>query len=163
MMRVVKTRLIAAMILILLAASQAGAGTPAESAMEMARRIPAVPYTRHEVDMLAKMVWGEALVCTEEEQALCVWTAINRLEDGRFGNTIAEVLTAPGQFTGYSHKNPVRSEMREVVKKCLAAWMRKEPAPLLAPYAKKRPYLYFDGRRGHNWFRSTWKHGKRSH
>ena len=150
-------RLIAALILILLSAAQAGANTPADAAMEIARRTPAAPYTGREVDMLAKMVWGEALGCTAAEQALCVWTAINRLEDGRFGDTFAEVLTAPGQFTGYSHKNPVVADMRAVVKKCLTTWMRNEPAPLLPPYAPKAPYLYFDGRSGHNWFRRTWR------
>ena len=151
-----RKRFIAATVLILLAVP-AIAGTLAEDAMEIARLIPAAPYTGHEVDMLAKMVWGEALGCAEEEQALCVWTAINRLEDGRFGDTIAEVLTATGQFTGYSHKNPVVADIRAVVKECLTAWMRKEPAPLLPPYAPKAPYLYFDGRGGHNWFRRTWR------
>jgi spore germination cell wall hydrolase CwlJ-like protein len=142
---IVKTRLIAALLLTMLAVVPAGADTPVNVALEIARRVPDAPYARHEVDMLARMVWGEALGCSEEEQALCVWTAINRLEDGRFGGSIAEVLTAPGQFAGYSRKNPVAREIREVVKKCLTTWMRGESAPLLAPYAKKRPYLYFDG------------------
>jgi spore germination cell wall hydrolase CwlJ-like protein len=133
-----RMRFYTAIILIPLMAAQAGANTPTDAAMEIARLIPAAPYTGREVDMLAKMVWGEALGCTAEEQALCVWTAINRLEDGRFGDTLADVLIAPGQFTGYSHKNPVVAEMREVVKKCLTAWMRNEPAPLLPPYARPR-------------------------
>jgi hypothetical protein len=149
----------AAMILILLAAYPARANTPADAAMKIARMVPAVPYTAREIDMLAKMVYGEALGCSDAEQALCVWTVINRLENGRFGNTIAEVLTAPGQFIGYSRKNPVKADVREVVKKCLEAWIRGEQAPLLAPYAKKRPYLYFDGGhqdehgKPHNFFR----------
>jgi hypothetical protein len=161
MKRIAKTRLFAALVLAVFAASPAVAKTPAESAMEMARMIPAAPYSGHEIDMLAKMVWGEAQGCAAEEQALCVWTAINRLEDGRFGDTFADVLTAPGQFKGYRRKNPVTADMREVVKKCLEDWSRSESAPLLAPYAKKRPYLFFDGRHGsdgkaHNYFRKDW-------
>jgi hypothetical protein len=153
----VKKRLIAAMILTLIVAAKAGANVPA--ALEIASMTPPAPYTEREVDMLSRMVYGEALGCAGDEQALCVWTAINRLDDGRFGETISEVLTAPGQFTGYSEKHPVTDGIRAVVRECLTEWALGEPAPLLAPYATERPYLYFDGGhmdehdRPHNFFR----------
>lgn len=85
---------------------------------------PEPPYTEQDITMLAQMVWGEARGCAKAEQALCVWTVINRLEDGRFGKTLQEVLTKPYQFAGYSPNNPVTDEIKATVEDALAAWAR---------------------------------------
>ncbi len=123
---------------------------------------PEPPYSEQDIDMLAKMVWGEARGCAPEEQALCVWTVINRLEDGRFGDTLQEVLTAPHQFAGYKAKYPITDEIRAVVEDALAAWESGETAPTLPPYAKTSGYLYFTGARGddgqlHNFFEEEYR------
>lgn len=119
------------------------------------------PYTEQDITMLAQMVWGEARGCAKAEQALCVWTVINRLEDGRFGKTLQEVLTKPYQFAGYSPNNPATDEIRMTVEDALAAWARGETAPALPPYAETGGYLYFTGSRGddgqlHNFFKEVW-------
>ncbi|NCB64202.1 MAG: hypothetical protein EOM52_11495 [Clostridia bacterium] len=120
------------------------------------------PYTEQDASMLAQMVWGEARGCTKEEQALCVWTVINRLEDGRFGYTLQEVLTKPHQFVGYNPNNPITDEILAVVETALEAWARGETAPALPPYANTGEYLYFTGARGndgllHNFFKEDWR------
>lgn len=119
-------------------------------------------YTERDIEMLAKMVWGEARGCTKEEQALCVWTVINRLEAGCFGDTLEEVLTTPRQFVGYKSKHPVTDEIRTVVEDALAAWENGGTAPILPPYAETSGYLFFTGRRGddgqlHNFFKEEWR------
>jgi len=108
-----------------------------------------------EREMLAKTVWGEAGSCAPEEQALVVWTALNRLDDGRFGATIKAILTAPGQFVGYRAGNPVTDAIMAVVDGAADAYQRGEAAPILPPYAKHGGYLYFSGDRAqkHNWFK----------
>jgi len=111
------------------------------------------PYTPDDVIMLAKTVWGEARGCSPDEQALVVWTVLNRVDDGRFGATIAKVITRRHQFKGYKKGHPVKREILAVVMREVQKWSRGEEPPLLPPYAKKAPYLYFSGRRGHNWFR----------
>lgn len=123
---------------------------------------PEPRYTERDIEMLAKMVWGEARGCTPAEQSLCVWTVINRLEAGCFGNTLEEVLTTPRQFVGYKPKHPVTDEIRTVVEDTLAAWESGEIAPTLPPYAETSGYLFFTGRRGddgqlHNFFKEEWR------
>ena len=53
-----------------------------------------------EIDMLAKTVWGEARGCNEYEQSLVVWCILNRYDDGRFGSSVKDIITAPHQFQG---------------------------------------------------------------
>ena len=105
--------------------------------------------------MLAQTVYGEAVGEPPEEQALVVWTVLNRLDDGRFGDSIAEILTRPNQFIGYSPKHPVTDAILAVVDNALKAYADGDSAPTLPPYAKSGSYLYFscDKAHTHNWFR----------
>lgn len=117
-----------------------------------------LPYTDADIETLSKMVWGEARGCAAEEQALCIWTVLNRLADGRFGSSIEAIVTAPYQFAGYSEANPVTDEIQAVVIKALDAWAAGEDAPVLEPYATTSEYLYFTGGADglHNWFRGAY-------
>ena len=117
----------------------------------------AASYTDHEIDMLAKAVWGEARGTTPEEQRLVVWTVLQRVYTGKYGDTIEAVLTAPRQFQGYSASNPVCPEIRALVEAEVKKWERGEDPPTMEPYAKALPYLYFDGDGRTNWFRGEWK------
>ena len=109
--------------------------------------------TEGELAMLAKMVWGEARGLPPEEQALCVWCVLNRLDDGRFGASVSEILTRPHQFVGYKASYPATDEILAVVDSVLEAYANGENAPTLPPYAKKSGYLYFSGDNSHNWFK----------
>jgi spore germination cell wall hydrolase CwlJ-like protein len=138
------------------------AAAPSETAAPAPTEPPAPRYTERDIEMLAKMVWGEARGCAPAEQSLCVWTVINRLEVGGFGDTLEEVLTAPHQFVGYKPNHPVTDEIRAVVEDALAAWESGEAAPTFPPYAETSGYLFFTGRRGddgqlHNFFKEEWR------
>jgi len=112
------------------------------------------PYvTDEERDLLAKAVYGEARGCSRDEQALVVWTALNRLDDGRFGKDITAIITHPGQFAGYRAKYPVTDEILSVVNDAVDAYERGETAPVCPPYATKSDYKYFNGDSRHNYFR----------
>ena len=116
----------------------------------------AASYTDRDVEFLAKTVWGEARGCAPEEQRLVVWTALQRVDAG-YGDTIEAVLTAPRQFPGYRKKNPVCPEIYALCEAEAEKWAQGEEPPTMEPYAPATPYFYFDGRRGHNWFRGAWK------
>ncbi|MDR1572392.1 MAG: hypothetical protein LBS32_07695 [Clostridiales Family XIII bacterium] len=144
------------------AAPDAPAPYSAEAPAPAPEAAPEPPYTEQDVEMLARMVFGEARGLPPEEQALCAWTAINRLESGRFGATLEDVLAAPRQFVGYSPNHPVTDGVRAVAEGALAAWAAGEPAPALPPYAETGSYLYFSGARGgdgrmHNFFGEEWR------
>ena len=114
-------------------------------------------YTDREIEMIAKAVWGEARGTTPEEQRLVVWTVLQRVDAGNYGDNIEAVVTAPRQFDGYRDDNPVCPDIYALVKGELQKWARGEEPPTLEPFAPRAPYLYFAGRRGNNWFREQWR------
>ena len=130
--------------------------TPGPTVAELASE-PEPPYSEADIALLCKMAWGEARGCAPAEQALCVWTPLNRLDNGGFGSSIEEIVTAERQFIGYAPENPVTEEIRAVVVAVLEAWVAGEPAPALPPYAETGDYLFFSGDGRHNYFRESWR------
>ena len=112
-----------------------------------------IRYTPEDIELLAKMVWGEARGLNAEEQALCVWTVLNRLDYGGFGDSIRVVVTAKGQFNGYRAETPVEQEIIGVVAECLYEWNNGATAPVLPPYAYSSDCMYFTGDGQHNYFK----------
>ncbi|MCL2368740.1 MAG: cell wall hydrolase [Oscillospiraceae bacterium] len=111
------------------------------------------PWTDDCVAVISRMVWGEARGVSRNEQKLVVWTVINRLENGRYGNSLIGVVRARGQFTGYASRHPVTEAIRCMVIEVLEAWDRGEAAKVYPPFARTPYYLYFHGDGRHNWFR----------
>ncbi|OGO24104.1 MAG: hypothetical protein A2Z28_06145 [Chloroflexi bacterium RBG_16_51_9] len=81
--------------------------------------------TSEDIEWLATVITSEAgsvywkgnwVRCTDEERAAVGWTVLNRFKNGTFGQTIKEVVTAPGQ---YAYKQEPTSEIRELAKKLL--------------------------------------------
>jgi N-acetylmuramoyl-L-alanine amidase len=122
---------------------------------------PSRQWTYDDVDVISRMVWGEARGVSRNEQKLVVWTVINRLENGNYGNSLIGVVRAPSQFHGYSPRFPVTPEIREMVIEVLEAWEKSESALVYPPFATTPNYLYFGARRwngwSHNFFREAWR------
>jgi len=114
-------------------------------------------WTDQDVTTLARMVWGEGRGVSRNEQKLIVWTVLNRLDNGRYGSTIRQIVTARGQFVGYRSGHPVTDAIREMVIYVLEAWDRGETAKVYPPFARDSNYLYFHGDGRHNWFRTRYR------
>ena len=114
-------------------------------------------YTESDIDLMAKMVWGEARGCTVEEQRLVVWTVLQRVDTQRWGKTIEAVITAKHQFVGYRQGNPINAEIRAMCATEMENWRGGAEPPTHEVYAPTAPYYYFDGRGGNNWFRAVWR------
>lgn len=116
-------------------------------------------YTSAEADMLAKLVYREAGICSEDEQRLIVWTVFQRVDstdhDFRNMNTISDVVTAPHQFA-YDETAPIKDDIRRLCEAELEKWATGGTPPTVEPYAPTLPYLYFEGDGHHNWFRAEW-------
>lgn len=54
-----------------------------------------------EEEHLAKILTAECSICDEEELLLVGSTVLNRVDSGRFPNTVLEVIQQPKQFSGY--------------------------------------------------------------
>jgi hypothetical protein len=121
---------------------------------------PSRSWTDECVNVISRMVWGEARGVSRNEQKLVVWTVINRLENGNYGNSLISVVRAPNQFHGYSPNFPVTPEIKEMVIGVLEAWNNGETAMVYPPFATTPDYLYFGARLrngwSHNFFRETW-------
>jgi spore germination cell wall hydrolase CwlJ-like protein len=135
--------------------------TPEQKNVSEDDPVPPRKWTYDDVDVISRMVWGEARGVSRDEQKLVVWTVINRIENGRYGTSLIGIVTAPSQFHGYSPKFPVAEEIKEMVIEVLEAWDRGEQALIYPPFATTPDYLYFNARRyngrNHNFFRERWR------
>ncbi len=97
--------------------------------------------TNLEIEMLAKTVWGEARGCSKLQQSAVVWCVLNRVDAGR--GTIAQVITAPGQFHGYHKSFPVEEEIEALVKDVVYRWMLEKAGCGNVGRTLPSDYLYF--------------------
>lgn len=113
---------------------------------------------KSDVEMLAKLVWGEARgVSSKAEQAAVIWCVLNRVDAG--WGSIQEVITAPRQFTGYRRSNPVTPELYELSLDVLVRWEAEKRGAEDAGRTLPKEYLYFSGVGGRNRFRTGCRSG----
>ena len=118
------------------------------------------PFTHDDVEIISRMVYGEARGLPDDEQALCVWVVLQRLMHDDFPDTIADVVTQPGQFCGYNPEHPVTDEIYTLVLDELMKWAEDGEPPTHSIYCPETPYYYFaerigeDGKR-HNYYRAV--------
>lgn len=75
-----------------------------------------VKATGHDIDMLARTVWGEARGEKMLGKVAVAWTVRNRHAAGRWfsGDTIAETCRKPRQFSCWNPTDPNRVRILEV-------------------------------------------------
>lgn len=113
-------------------------------------------FTNEEIDHIAKTVWGEARGLSKTHQAGVVWTILNRVDDGKFGEGVIGVITAPHQFAGYRSGNPVDPEIRELVVDVLDRYSQEKAGIKNVGRVLPKEYLYFRGNGKINVFSKKW-------
>ena len=158
--------LLALIVMVLLALDKGGSkadadGVPPEvdtdglCVVEVAEPEYEMYFTEADVIALAQMLYGEARGCTVDNQMKCVWCVLNRVDDARFPDTIIGVVSAPGQFHGYSPNFPVWDELKEVARDVLTRWsMEKQGADVARELDKNAVFFTGDGTT--NWFREVY-------
>lgn len=119
-----------------------------------------VPWTEDDLVLLAQTIYAEAHVCkTTRERAAVVWCVLNRLDAGRYGDSIREVVTAPYQFA-WSEDRPVVPAYIELAEDVLRRWAAekegREDVGLVLPAG----YLFFEGDGRENHFTTTFPVGE---
>lgn len=109
-------------------------------------------FTEADVIALAQMLYGEARGCTVDNQMKCVWCVLNRVDDARFPDTIIGVVSAPGQFYGYSPDFPVWDELYAVSLDVLTRWSLEKQG-VTVERELPNTYLWFTGDGETNHFR----------
>lgn len=108
---------------------------------------------------LARTVWGEARGCTTTEQAAVVWCVLNRVDSPDFPDNILEVLEQPNQFSGYDPEYPVWPEILALVEDVLDRWEMEKTAVGDVGRVLPKEYVFFEGKNGHNHFRTEYRGG----
>ena len=120
---------------------------------EPVEETPKYEIDRSDVEMLARLTWGEARGCTTTEQAAVMWCVLNRVdsEDPLFPDTIQEVITQKNQFHGYNINNPIWPELEDLARDVLMRWLTNEEGRVLP-----LEYCWFSGDGSHNYFRDAY-------
>lgn len=115
-----------------------------------------------DVEMLARLIWGEARgVASDTEKAAVVWCVLNRVDAERWPDTIAEVITQPYQFSGYSAKHPVTDEFKEIASDVLTRYRAEKDGGKDVGRVLPAEYCFFTGDGERNYFTIGWKDRKK--
>ena len=158
--------LLALIVMVLLALDKGGSKTDADGVppevdtnglcvVEVAEPEYEIYFTEADVIALAQMLYGEARGCTVDNQMKCVWCVLNRVDDARFPDTIIGVVSAPGQFHGYSPNFPVWDELKEVARDVLTRWSLEKQG-VTVERELPNTYLWFTGNGSENVFRGVY-------
>lgn len=80
-------------------------------------------WTDEELDALALTLSGECYDHKTQDKRRVCEVVLNRVSDGRFGESIVEVLSAENQFEGYwTQYRPVSENDYEVAEQALEDW-----------------------------------------
>ena len=114
--------------------------------------LPSWQPAAEDVEAIARTLYGECRGAeTVAEQEAVAWVILNRLDAG-YADTVLGVVSAPGQFAGYSPEHPLWPELVEVARRVLRMHHR-EQLGLSVPRVLGREYLWFSGDGTRNYFR----------
>lgn len=112
---------------------------------------------RSDVEMLARLAWGEARGCTTTEQAAVMWCVLNRVDAG-FGDSIDDVITAPNQFY-YKTSHVLDDKLMLLAEDVLYRWYKEKDIGISDGRVLPQGYCWFLGDGEHNHFRNAYKGG----
>lgn len=108
-------------------------------------------WTDEELELIALTLAGECYNDKTQDKRLVCEVILNRVSDGRFGDSVTKVITAPNQFKGYwTQSRPVSDSDYEVTAEALEDWYANDCEAL-------SEYLFFvAGDNRENVFRSEY-------
>lgn len=112
-------------------------------------------FTEADIATLAQMLYGEARGCSIDNQMKACWCVLNRVDDSRFPNSIIGVVSASGQFYGYSPNHPVWDNLYEVAEDVLIRWSLEKQG-VCVNRELPETYLWFTGNGAENVFREVY-------
>ena len=120
--------------------------------------VPEWSPATEDVEAIARTLYGECRGAeTVAEQEAVAWVILNRLDAG-YADTVLGVVSAPGQFAGYSPEHPLWPELVEVARRVLRMHHREQLGESVARVLGPE-YLWFSGDGMRNWFRDSYGGG----
>ena len=121
---------------------------------------PAPTPDEADVEMLARVLWGEARgVPSDMEKAAVVWCVLNRVDAEGWPDTVAEVITQPNQFAGYSPDYPATEELKAIAADVMTRWERERREGGDVGRVLPAEYFFFTGDGERNHFRTEYSGG----
>lgn len=118
---------------------------------------PASLYTDREIELIAKTVYGEALVTNSDmEMAAVVWCILNRVDSPYYPDTIEGVVTQRRQFHGYNESHPVTARIERLARDVLDRWFAEKNGDTDCGRVLPKDYIYFEGDGKHNHYSTEW-------
>ena len=93
------------------------------------------------------------------EKAAVVWCVLNRVDAAHWPDTVAEVVTQPYQFAGYSPDYPATEELKEIAADVLTRWERERREGGDVGRVLPAEYHFFTGDGERNYFRTEFTGG----
>lgn len=122
-------------------------------------------YTESDVTMLAKVAFCEGRGIKSQTELACVmWTILNRYDTGKYGGSIANVITAPNQFAYYSAAPTVSDygyDLKELARDVLSRWNREKNGETDVGRVLPAGYCWYTGDGRSNYFRNAYRGGTR--
>ena len=107
--------------------------------------------------MLAKLVYREARgIKPDSHKAAVIWCVLNRVDNGNYGNSIREVITAKHQFA-WVPETPVKEEFYNLGEDVIIRWLLEKEGLDNVGRVLPNDYLFFAGRNGKNYFRKSYR------
>lgn len=116
-----------------------------------------IDHDRKELEMIAKLVYGEARGCSKTEQAAVIWCVLNRVDSSGFPDNITDVIIQKNQFSGYNENHPIYEEYIELANDVLTRWKFEQTAVGEVGRVLPKEYTYFRGDGVKNTFRDAYK------
>lgn len=114
-------------------------------------------YTDADVTMIARLIYGEARgIDSLTHKSAVAWCVLNRVDAGYADGTIRGVITARGQFAGYSKRHPVTLTHWHVAKDVLERWEAEKEGNPNVMRTLPQSYKYFSGNGKVNKFRQNY-------
>lgn len=114
--------------------------------------VPVWEPATEDVEAIARTLYGECRgVESEAEKEAVAWVILNRVDAG-YADTVLGVVSAPGQFAGYSPEHPLWPELVEVARRVLTLHHREQLGESVARVLGPE-YLWFSGDGVRNYFR----------
>ena len=128
-----------------------------------------IPIDDSELVILAKVLYQESQsiywngemfgVSCRARQAAVAWTAFNRLDTGDYGDSLAAVLTAEGQYAYYDW-TPVTDDMLALATDVAMRWWAEKQGSKDVGRTLPQDYLWFCGDGNENYFMAAYSGGE---
>lgn len=110
----------------------------------------------YEIKMLSKLVYREARGEDKKHQAGVIWCVLNRVDSGKYSNSIGSVIKAKHQFA-WRPKTPIKNNLYDISKDVVTRWLLEKENKKEVGRVLPSDYYFFAGNGKENKFRKEYR------